>query len=269
MKFLLHISFVVTMSLPSAHAFFTDFDNQSADILAIYGQAPEMSHKSTNSFVLTSWNIYKGGMSGLYSDLDRIIAESDFVLMQEFLLGPEQEAQIGKSNGVHWAFAKSFKDSGEWTGVATASRWQPFESVALRSPGTEPFAGTPKMSLITKYRLPAGDDLWLVNLHGLNFDLSHVSFTEQIDAVVEELKEHTGPLIFAGDFNTWSDYRFRYLIAATQGLGLERAQLENPMGIMYATLDHIFYRGIKNPSYEILYAIDSSDHLPFRIEFEL
>jgi endonuclease/exonuclease/phosphatase (EEP) superfamily protein YafD len=164
--------------------------------------------------------------------------------------------------------AKSFRSGGEWTGVSTMSRWQPFESVPLRSPGSEPFTGTPKMSLISKYKI-AGTELWIVNLHGLNFDITHGDFKDQIDDVIRKISVHAGPMIFAGDFNTWSKSRMEHLFHRTSELGLTRAPLESPMGIFNATLDHIFFRGINIKSTQLRTDIQSSDHLPLEIQFEL
>lgn len=249
------------------------FDSQDPQfqqsLLLEFGQAPLLDTKTELTFTLTTWNIYKGGMQGLYPDLQQIIEESDFVLMQEFLLNDEQNEQIQQLSHIHWALAKSFKDGGEWTGVATASKWQPYESVPVRSPGTEPFTDTPKMSLITKYALQNGENLWLVNIHGLNFDLTHNAFKNQIKALTAMLAQHDGPMIFAGDFNTWSEVRYDYLMKATASLYLERAPIENPIGIMSATLDHIFYRGFQSVKPSLLSEVTSSDHNPMRLEFML
>lgn len=240
----------------------------SENLLLEFGQAPNIDLKTDRQFTLITWNIYKGGQSGLYEDLIGLTQKSDFVLTQEFLLNDRQKSLMAQSPQTHWALAKSFLDDGEWTGVATMSQWQPFESVPVRSPGTEPFAGTPKMSLISKYKI-SGSELWIVNLHGLNFDITHVDFEEQIDDVIQRLKGHSGPLIFAGDFNTWSDGRREHLLLRTKSLGLSRVEIENPMGFFNATLDHIFYRGVKVIKWSLLSSVTSSDHLPLQVVFEL
>ncbi len=241
---------------------------QSQNLISEFGQAPGIDQKKESQFTLITWNIYKGGIDGLYDDLQLLAQKSDFLLTQEFLLNDSQKQLMANNSQSHWALAKSFMDGGEWTGVATMSRWQPTESVAIRSPGTEPFAGTPKMTLISKYNV-AGKELWLVNLHGLNFDITHSSFMEQIDDVVSKIKSHQGPMIFAGDFNTWSDSRLEHLIQKTKSLGLERAPLENPMGFFSATLDHIFYRDLKAVEFKLLSDFETSDHVPLQIRFEL
>jgi endonuclease/exonuclease/phosphatase (EEP) superfamily protein YafD len=240
----------------------------SENLLLEFGQAPSIDSKAHRQFTLTVWNIYKGGKNGLYSDLAELTQQSDFVLTQEFLLNDSQKQLMAQYPQTHWALAKSFMDDGEWTGVATMSKWQPFESIPVRSPGTEPLVATPKMSLISKYKI-ANTELWIVNLHGLNFNITHVDFEEQIDDIISRIRVHSGPMIFAGDFNTWSDSRREYLLQRTESLGLIRVDLENPMGFFGATLDHIFYRGVNPLKWSLLSNMTSSDHLPLQLQFEL
>jgi endonuclease/exonuclease/phosphatase (EEP) superfamily protein YafD len=238
----------------------------SENLLMEFGQAPVQSTSHQREFTLVTWNIYKGQKEGLYQDLQQIVKNSDFVLIQEFSLNDSQERLMQSLNGTHWALAKSFEGSDGWTGVATMSKWQPEASIPVRSPGSEPFVGTPKMTLISKYKM-AGKDLWVVNLHGLNFDITHIAFEEQIDDVVSRLKNYQGALIFAGDFNTWSTSRHDYLLAKTSRLGLHRLDLESPMGLFLATLDHIFYRGVQVLEYRTMPEFQSSDHLPLKMRY--
>lgn len=238
----------------------------SENLLMEFGQAPIVAPSQQQEFTLVTWNIYKGQNEGLYQDLQQIVLQSDFVLMQEFSLNSSQEQLMQSLAGTHWALAKSFEGGNGWTGVATMSKWQPEISIPVRSPGSEPFVGTPKMSLISKYKI-AGKDFWIVNLHGLNFDITHVDFEEQIDDMVSRLAKYKGALIFAGDFNTWSTSRREYLLAKTQSLGLLRVDIENPMGLFSSTLDHIFYRGVQVLEVRAMHEYQSSDHIPLKIRY--
>lgn len=240
----------------------------SSDLLMEFGHAPTIKLSPQHEFTLVTWNIYKGKKEGLYDDLKNIAQTSEFVLLQEFSLNLSQQKLMASLPETHWAFAKSFEDSSGWTGVATMSRVQPVVSLPVRSPGAEPLVGTPKMSLISQYKT-SHRELWIVNLHGLNFDITHAAFEEQIDDVVARLKDYQGPLIFAGDFNTWSSSRMEYLMAKTEGLGLRRADLESPMGWFSTTLDHIFYRGVQLLEWSVMEDVESSDHAPLRIKFAL
>ena len=62
----------------------------------------------------------------------------------------------------------------------------------------------PKSALYARYRLSNGSDLVTVNLHAINFTLGTKDFQNQIEQLENAVKKHKGPLIIAGDFNTWS-----------------------------------------------------------------
>lgn len=252
--------------LCSAFLFFGSVATQD-QLLDEFGSGIEAPIKTSQLHSFVTWNIYKGKKSGLYQDLSYLIETNDFVVVQEFLLGTNQQKQMEGFLDFYWGFAKSFKDSGEWTGVATISKHLPYESVPLQSEDTEPFAGTPKMSLVSKYKTDNGRELWIVNIHSLNFDPGHGSFMNQLDDVVDYISQYQGPMIFAGDFNTWSSTRFEYLMEKMSALSMERAPIENPMGIFSQTLDHIFYRGLEDVEPELLHELVSSDHKPLRISF--
>jgi endonuclease/exonuclease/phosphatase (EEP) superfamily protein YafD len=259
---------LLIIQLSSAFFFYQQTDNP-AEWLQEFGYGVESGLLHGAEYSLVSWNIYKGAKKGLHQDLQNLIQSNDFTLVQEFLLNTPQQNQIVELDEYHWGFAKSFKDSGQWTGVTTISQWQPKEVVPLKSSDTEPFAGTPKMSLISKVPIEGYGELWVVNMHSLNFDPGHSSFKNQLNEVLTVMAQHKGPMVFAGDFNTWSSERRKYLLEKTQSLGLARVDIENPMGIFSTTLDHIFYRGIKISDYQLLKDINSSDHKPLRIQFAL
>lgn len=238
-----------------------------SDLLLQWGNGDASALSLQKSYRFATWNIYKGGIDGLYQDYSYFINNYDFVATQEFLLNSEQQKMIQEKMNRHWALAKSFQDSGEWTGVATISQWQPNQSIPVKSPGSEPFAGTPKMALISLFMIEDGRELMVVNVHGLNFNLGHGAFKEQIDDLVEKIKGHKGPMILAGDFNTWAETRLEHLMNQTKKLSLVRLNLENPMGFFNRTLDHIFYRELTVTAEMVLKDVNTSDHLPLIMEF--
>mgnify|MGYP002151202232 CR=1 FL=1 len=65
-----------------------------------------------------------------------------------------------------------------------------------------------------------GETVAVANLHGINFTLGLGRFTEQIRAVADELRRHSGPVVFGGDFNTWSAARQAEVEEVMRGLGL-------------------------------------------------
>lgn len=231
------------------------------------GQGSLLPLQKQKVYSLITWNIYKNKNEGVLEDLQNFVESHDFVLMQEFILSEDQNKLMSSTQNIQWSFAKSFEDTDGWTGVSIASAHNALQAWAIQSPDTEPVTNTPKMSMIAEYKVEGSLPLWVVTFHGLNFDVFGGSFKNQVADVVSHLKKHKGPIIFAGDFNTWSSGRLDFLLEQTASLGLERVDLEAPMGIFSATLDHIFYRGVDIQKAFVLEDITSSDHLPLRIEF--
>lgn len=100
----------------------------------------------------------------------------------------------------------------------------------------------------------------------MNFNFG-TPFLRQIQTVYEAIKDHEGPMIWAGDFNTWSKKRFIELRKITELLGLEWLEPENDR--RFLKLDHILYRGII-PKYATIGSnVKTSDHFPIFAEFEI
>ena len=108
--------------------------------------------------------------------------------------------------------AASFTNrQGSATGVTTASKVSA-NSVDnppdfVRSQPREPFSRTPKMALISQYPIAgSADQLMVVNVHSINFVVTS-KFETQLQQIEEAISSHRGPLLLAGDFNTWISSR--------------------------------------------------------------
>ncbi len=81
---------------------------------------------------------------------------------------------------------------------------------------------------------------------------------------------HIGPMIWAGDFNTWSRSRKKFLEDIAYELWLTWLQPNNDT--RFLKLDHVLYRGIEPTYAEVITSIWSSDHYPviagFRINID-
>ncbi len=108
----------------------------------------------------------------------------------------------------------------------------------------------------------------VVNLHAVNFELGMATFREQLNDLTALIHRHQGPVILAGDFNTWSDKREFWLNKLVGELGLQEAI---PVPDLRRTafgrpLDHLYYRNldlvdVSSP------ATDASDHNPIMARF--
>jgi endonuclease/exonuclease/phosphatase (EEP) superfamily protein YafD len=203
-----------------------------------------------------SWNIKKGSESAWDSDLRRLAAGKDLVLLQEAQLIPSFYGVLDGSmyrNG-----AKGWKTSG----VLTAAKVAHVNRCNYQH--QEPILGTPKASLLTEYRLIGTDDtLLVVNVHVVNFAIGLSEFREQIGDLHTVMARHNGPIIFSGDFNTWRSSRLKILRLFNSDLGLRpiRFSEDNRTRKFGYALDHIFVRGLRSVSSHVE-SVESSDHNP-------
>src|SRR5690606_32748181 len=125
----------------------------------------------------------------------------------------------------------------------------------IRTSNREPILRTPKMSLISVFAIkncPA--QLMVVNTHAINF-VRNSQFNFDIEKIAAKIKNHNGPLVWAGDFNTWNKGRMRKLRSVAKRLGLAFAKLKNFQFVKKFAgnpLDHILYRGLSFVSGEVL-----------------
>jgi endonuclease/exonuclease/phosphatase (EEP) superfamily protein YafD len=83
-----------------------------------------------------------------------------------------------------------------------------------------------------------------------------------VRGVVEALSQHDGPIILAGDLNTWTDERVAALQNVGQKLGLTEIPFESGRSrFLGHELDHILVRGLTVESAAAI-AVKSSDHNP-------
>lgn len=218
---------------------------------------------------IVSWNLHKGVDAGWESDLAAYAADSDLVLLQEAVLSDAVRKVLERA-GHDWMMAGAFSVKGEERGVLVAARSHALDACVLRA--FEPLFPVPKSALVARFKLPGGVTLAVANLHGVNFSLGLGRFREQIEAVVAELARHQGPVILAGDFNTWSEARHQVLANVASKLGLVSVLfVDDPDGrrlVLGRTLDHFYFRGFRLVRASAP-TVKSSDHNPILVELEL
>jgi len=213
------------------------------------------------------WNMQKGNHPDSFSDLSRLAAGKDLVLIQEARL--EQEPVGALNDARYWSFAPGYKTDSASTGVMTLSTAAPLTH--CRMTDREPWLRSPKAISITHFGLESTEEtLAVVNVHAVNFTIGTADFQRQLKKVVAALTDHQGPVILAGDFNTWRDQRMDILYSIAERLELDELSFENdnrvtPFG---SIVDHVFVRGL-NPVEASTEIVDSSDHNPMSITLSL
>ena len=217
---------------------------------------------------ILNWNIYKGQRDNWATDFKRYSYSHDVVTIQEAHLGDELESLLDDEHP-YWALNAAFSYQDKATGVMTASSVKPAYTCGQRT--TEPLIRTPKTSLIGYYPVEGMDEHLLVaNIHGINFSLGVAAYNEQIEKLYDLMKHHQGPVVLAGDFNTWSDKRLQIVEALAQRLSLSSLDYtsHNRTSVFGNALDHVFYRGLEPVEHDTWH-VTSSDHNPTRVSFRV
>src|SRR5699024_8516428 len=125
----------------------------------------------------------------------------------------------------------------------------------------EPLIRFYKSALITVYPLKSGQQLMVANIHAINFSFGIVRYQQQLNEIIEHIRSHNGPVIMAGDFNSWSKRRMDALEEITSQTRLTAVpfQLDFRKKVFGKPLDFIFYRDLLVTEAKIL-TTDSSDH---------
>ena len=221
-----------------------------------------------NNISLLNWNIYKGQRSDWHKDLETFIEEKDIITIQEAHLSTKLKSVLSNSN-YQWTLNTAFHLNDKPAGVMTASRIPAIETCGLRH--KEPLIRTHKTTLVSYYPIEGiNESLLVANIHSINFTWGISAYKKQINHLFEIISEHDGPIMLAGDFNTWSDSRMTVitdLVTSAQLTSLNYAT-HNRTKIFGNAIDHIFFRGLEAISHHS-WDVTSSDHNPTRVTFKL
>ncbi len=217
---------------------------------------------------ILNWNIYKGKRENWAIDFKRYSYKHDVLMIQEAHLGDVLQSALDNEHQ-YWALNAAFNYQDKATGVMTASRVKPLRSCGQRT--AEPIIRFPKTSLISYYPVEGmNENLLVANIHGINFTFGVGAYKEQIEKLYEVMKHHNGPIVLAGDFNTWSDKRMLIVDNLAQRLSLESLNYtgHNRTIVLGKAIDHVFYRGLEPVEHDTWY-VTSSDHNPTRVSFRV
>lgn len=222
-----------------------------------------------NRFSLLVWNIHKGtGGQVWVDDIKKLGPKHDIFLFQEAMDDNEMtDTAANELRNFELFFAKSFSYTKTLlsSGVATAAISTSTNTILHRTKDLEPIVGTPKTMLLSFFKLANSQTLAILNIHGIN-RASNEAFYRQIDESLALVKNHEGPVIFAGDFNTNKPEKFDELTKRMTAFGL--TMIPYPIDQRKNHLDWIFYRGCQVHESEIMYEIQSSDHFPLHAKLE-
>ena len=204
---------------------------------------------------------YKESDAGWDRDLAAIAARNDLVLLQEVTLAPSVREILLAAN-LRWVMASSFEYANYDIGAITASHIGPVASCTQRA--LEPILRLPKSAIVSWFALRGTTQtLAVVNVHAINFSLSVDAYRAQFMALADTLADHTGPIIFAGDLNTWSSARSKVVDDVAARLQLSEIEFADDKRTLFfgRQLDHVLVRGLRVVASAAI-PVRSSDHNP-------
>ncbi|PNH91994.1 endonuclease/exonuclease/phosphatase family protein [Vibrio diazotrophicus] len=217
---------------------------------------------------LLVWNIYKQNREGWSEELSRLSSDAQLLLLQEASLNTGLKQWLSE-HGWEGNQVNAFKVMGESAGVINLARTTP--NLACGYTEMEPWLRLPKSGIYARYPLSNGQVLAVVNLHAVNFTYGTNEYQLQLQALANELSQHTGPIIVAGDFNSWSEERMTVMKQVLTSLGLNEVSFSPDNRVRFISglpLDHVFYRGLKLENAKAPES-DASDHNPLLLSFSL
>ncbi|MGF1878159.1 endonuclease/exonuclease/phosphatase family protein [Photobacterium frigidiphilum] len=259
-------------------AFNASFDVSTAPEISAEVLAPQFSFSCIDSiqglpldqdgtFTVSVWNIYKQQRENWRTALEAFSRDSDLVLLQEASLNLDLQSYL---EGSEWKvrMANAFKFMDTPAGVMNLSNVEAKKTCAYLA--MEPWLRLPKSALLSQFSLSNGQTLAVVNLHGVNFSIGLDEYKAQFESLKSVLTKHTGPIILAGDFNTWRQGRIDVLKAFARSLQLSEVMLQKDqrIKILGKPLDHVYYRGLRVVAAEAP-KTDASDHNPIITTFRL
>lgn len=222
-----------------------------------------------SSFDVLVWNVFKCKKKGWQEDFKHLAHNKDIVLLQEAVVNSPFDDYFTQSVTQEWIMARSFGvvKSNLETGVKTGSRVSAQNYHFSTSLHGEPFSATKKMSLASYYPIQSNaEPLLVVNTHLINF-VSFNKFQAHLNRVFHTIQQHSGPVLLAGDFNTWNRKRMDYLTTLASNCALEEVVIERQPKLAHLLrhLDHVYCRGLEILQAQVHNNIQSSDHLPISL----
>lgn len=242
---------------------------KSEESLQIFGGCSGCEFGSTIRILV--WNMYKARLAGWKEDFESFTKDKELVILQESVINTSYDPLFHATENFEWVMAKTHKNriTQATTGVKTGSLVKSMRQSYFMTNDVEPLLRTPKMLLATTYPVAGLEhELLVVNIHAINF-VSFAKYNRQLQQIAEAIGEHKGPVILAGDFNTWNALRFKSLRAATAKMDLQEIPLTRKGRFVHLNkdLDHVFSRGLDVVKTEVLMGVKSSDHYPIVVEF--
>ena len=237
-----------------------------------------------SSITVVNWNAQKGENPLFASALKTLLEREkpDIVFLQEASTDFIKPQQMGGYLAESWSYPWP---GGQTVGVLTLSRVTPIRVKPVPTKYREFDVTAPKVSLVTEYPLTNGETLLALNVHLLNFEVWSLNkIRHQLGDLKAIMARHRGPVVMAGDFNTWNQARLDLVKKITRDARLKEVT-DFPEGRTTGDtgsefwndvlgvegdlpLDRVFFSGFKPTTARVL-SYNTSDHRPIMVQLEL
>lgn len=217
---------------------------------------------------LLVWNIYKQNRINWQSELTRFSQQKQLILLQEASLTAELKTWITKGEWQGYQ-VNAFEAFNTSSGVLNLSKHSPLQVCAYTA--LEPWLRLPKSALYALYPLTNGEQLAIINLHAINFTVGVEAYQQQLAKLLSALESHQGPMIVAGDFNSWNQQRLEVIQQQLAPFRLQEVIFTPDNRFRFINglaLDAVFYRGLELVSADTSITA-ASDHNPLSLRFNL
>ncbi len=212
------------------------------------------------------WNIFKQKRLDCMRLLEEYVDNTTLLILQEAQTTPQLLNFIHSHHKIaDQVPAYAFKDV--YSGVMTIANIAPIKSIGFKE--KEPLIRIPKSALVTQYQiLDHKRTLLVANIHAVNFSFGLKIYRQQIRILLNQLVSHEGPIILAGDFNSWSRQRLHLLYRLIRKINLKMVNFSSDIRktFMGRPLDFVFYRDLKIEQAKIVHT-NASDHNPILVDF--
>ena len=253
----------------ASNALHEEQDPETCQVLAaVNNKAAQKQGLDPENIAVLNWNIYKGDAEGWQKDLSSFARSHDVMTIQEAYLDDELSGLL-QTHDFNWVMNTAFHLNGNAAGVMTVANSNAIGSCGFQN--NEPIIRVPKATLVSYYNIDGHDSKLLVaNIHGINFTFGVTAYREQLDQLYDSIKYHDGPMVVAGDFNSWSDDRMAEVIQLLDKLSLSSLDypVNNKTHVFGNAIDHVFYRQLQPVSKKV-WQVSSSDHNPISVTFRL
>lgn len=235
--------------------------------MSCYKSNRDLSEIHQQQFSFLIWNLHKGQDQGWKEALQQYSHNTDFLLLQE-VSNQQHLPTLLQQQFPYFIHTTGFEYKKTQSGVAILSKntAQSFCTTLTK----EPIILVPKTAILANYPLTNGKSLVVVNVHSINFEYTTTQWRLQLQQLINLVATHSGPIVFAGDFNSWNKKRIQLLTQLMQKQGLHEIT-PNPddrLRFISYPLDHIFVRGLTTIHAYTLQT-QSSDHNPLILTVEL